>query len=143
MTPTDQLVTRLEGVQTRSGGQYLAKCPAHQDRSPSLSIKEADDGRTLVHCFGGCSVHDVLAAVGLEPKDLFPPRENDGKPLPARERFNPRAVLATLEHEARVVLLAASEIAEGKTLSSDDADRIAQAQARISEAMDQAGIRRS
>lgn len=46
------------------------RCPAHGDRSPSLSVKELDD-RVLVHCFGGCTLDEVLMAVGLGRRDLF------------------------------------------------------------------------
>lgn len=55
--------------------QYEAKCPAHDDRSASLSIGQGDDGRTLIHCHAGCRTEDVLAAVGLKMSDLMPPRE--------------------------------------------------------------------
>jgi protein tyrosine phosphatase len=50
----------------------MAKCPAHQDNSPSLSISEGYDGRVLVHCFAGCTHTAVLAALGLRSSDLFP-----------------------------------------------------------------------
>lgn len=50
--------------------KWLARCPAHDDRSPSLSIRPGRDGRTLVHCFAGCSFSDIVAAAGLRPRDL-------------------------------------------------------------------------
>jgi hypothetical protein len=53
------------------GGDGIWACPAHEDRSPSLSVREGDDGRVLVHCFAGCATHDVIAAVGLRWTDLF------------------------------------------------------------------------
>lgn len=56
----------------KNGHGWMARCPAHDDRSPSLSISEGDDGRVLLHCFGGCSAHDVLQSVGLDWKDIFP-----------------------------------------------------------------------
>lgn len=49
-----------------------ARCPAHDDHKPSLSIGQGEDGRVLIHCHAGCSPADVLAAVGLRPADLFP-----------------------------------------------------------------------
>ena len=60
-------------VQARSAGRarWQAVCPAHRDRSPSLSIREGDDGRVLVHCFAGCQVQAVLAALNLTSRDLF------------------------------------------------------------------------
>ena len=53
--------------------------PAHEDRTPSLSISEGLDGKVLLKCFAGCSPDAITAAIGLETKDLFaddpiPPR---------------------------------------------------------------------
>ncbi|MBK6590648.1 MAG: DUF3987 domain-containing protein [Acidobacteria bacterium] len=48
----------------------MARCPAHDDKSPSLSITEKDD-KVLVHCFAGCTPDEILSAVGLEFRDLF------------------------------------------------------------------------
>jgi hypothetical protein len=52
-------------------GRWMARCPAHDDRSASLSIREGRDGRALVHCFAGCTVSATLKASGLQLKDLF------------------------------------------------------------------------
>jgi putative DNA primase/helicase len=55
----------------RSGGGWVARCPAHEDRSPSLSVKEGVDGRVLVYCHAGSRTDDVVAAIGLTMRDLF------------------------------------------------------------------------
>jgi hypothetical protein len=69
----------------RSGDGWIARCPAHNDRHPSLSINEGTDGRVLLHCHAGCSVEAILAAQGLETRDLFetPLGEGRGAPSPA------------------------------------------------------------
>lgn len=66
---TEDFLDRLEGVRKQGSG-YVARCPAHEDRTASLSVKEGDDGKTVVHCHAGCSYKDVIAAAGLELKDL-------------------------------------------------------------------------
>lgn len=53
-----------------NGVKYMAQCPAHDDRSPSLSILEKADGRVLIHCWAGCKSLDVLRAVGMEFADI-------------------------------------------------------------------------
>ncbi len=64
-----------------NGNGWLACCPAHEDRSPSLSINQGDDGRVLLKCFAGCSHDAIVGALGLESKDLFVPRDSrNGKP---------------------------------------------------------------
>jgi DNA primase len=51
--------------------RFLARCPAHPDRSPSLSIAEGANGRVLLHCFAGCSLDAILAALSLSMSDFF------------------------------------------------------------------------
>ena len=63
------VLDRLERV-TGGKGKWMASCPAHRDKSPSLAVNEADD-RVLVHCFAGCETSDVTAAIGLNVADLF------------------------------------------------------------------------
>lgn len=53
---------------TRNG--YIAKCPAHKDENPSLSISAGKDGRILLHCHAGCTYESILAALDLKPSDL-------------------------------------------------------------------------
>jgi hypothetical protein len=65
----EDVLDRLEQV-TGGKGKWMACCPAHQDKSPSLAINEADD-RILVHCFAGCETSGVIAALGLTVSDLF------------------------------------------------------------------------
>jgi hypothetical protein len=69
-SPLELLLGRLEGVSRTASGR-LARCPAHEDRTPSLSITEGADGRILLHCWAGCKTADVLAALGLGWSDLF------------------------------------------------------------------------
>jgi hypothetical protein len=67
----DELVIRLGGVKQTARG-YITLCAAHADRSPSLSVCEAEDGRVLLHCFAGCSVEAICEAIGCRLADLFP-----------------------------------------------------------------------
>ena len=69
MTTADFLAL-LKGVKRNGNNGWLALCPGHNDREPSLSIKEAD-GKILVKCFAGCELADILKPLNLEPKDLF------------------------------------------------------------------------
>ena len=60
------------GRVNRSGVQWMCTCPGHDDRTPSLSVKEGDDGCVLIKCFAGCSIDAVAGALGLEMRELFP-----------------------------------------------------------------------
>ena len=74
--PIDNILSSLENVIETQKYQYRAKCPVHQksnSQSRTLSIKEVTDGNVLLHCFAGCGYEEVLNAIGLEKKHLFPP----------------------------------------------------------------------
>ena len=71
------LLDRLQGVRNTGPNRWIARCPAHDDRSPSLSVKEAEEGTVLVKCWAGCGAADVVAAAGLQLRDLFPERPVD------------------------------------------------------------------
>jgi len=73
----DTFLSRLEQVKRR-GGQWAAKCPAHEDRNPSLSIAEGRDGRILLKCHAGCELTAILSTLGLQAGDLF--ADHPGKP---------------------------------------------------------------
>lgn len=55
-----------------SHGHWMARCPAHDDRTPSLQISEGPDGRILLKCFAGCSIDDITNVLGIATRDLFP-----------------------------------------------------------------------
>lgn len=74
------IVSRLDQCRQVGGDKWMARCPSHDDKGPSLSIRDAGDGRTLIHCFAGCGAVDVLTAIGLELSDLYPPTENHYEP---------------------------------------------------------------
>lgn len=69
MTSLNRILSKLEDVQP-SGSGYMARCPAHDDSTPSLSITPAAN-RVLLKCFAGCSAQAIVRRLGLELKDLF------------------------------------------------------------------------
>lgn len=116
------VVDRLEHCRQVSPDSWIARCPAHEDRSPSLTVKDAGGGRTLIHCFAGCGALDVLDALGLEWSALFPPTDQEYKPL--RERRE-RSV------DELVVEIAVADMKAGKALSAADKDRCREALSRL------------
>jgi 5S rRNA maturation endonuclease (ribonuclease M5) len=70
----------LERFQARRvGANYMARCPAHEDKNPSLSIAEKN-GKILLHCHAGCSSEAVCAAMDLDVADLFTDSRKDSGP---------------------------------------------------------------
>ncbi len=72
MSVLDLVLAKLSDVHTTSDG-YAARCPAHDDSSPSLSVAAGDDGRVLLKCFAGCSNESIVDSIGLAMRDLFEP----------------------------------------------------------------------
>ena len=92
MTPAERILERLDDVRPNGKARWTARCPSHADKTSSLSIREADDGRVLLHCFGGCATDAVVGAVGLELRDLFAPRASgfvSAVRRPAPRELNP------------------------------------------------------
>src|SRR5690606_26428446 len=106
--PIDLLLPRLVKVKPAKHGQWVACCPvlAHDDKTPSLRIKEADDGKLLLKCWAGCTAAEIVAAVGLELRDLFP---TDGRQYvrrgPSRE---------AVELERHIVTIGRALLAQGE-----------------------------
>lgn len=110
--PVEAILSALNKVR-RSGKGWVACCPAHDDRTPSLSITEGDDGRALLHCYGGCDVRSVVEAAGLKMADLFP----EGMSLEARQQYQRRSMEVARDHARLLVEIAQNTAGE---LSDDD-----------------------
>lgn len=113
----------------------MARCPAHgggKERTRSLSVREADSGAVLLHCFSGCETAAVVAAIGLRLEDLFPPRASAagagaaGVPRP----FSAREVLSALRSELAVVWVLLSDVANGRELDASTRKRAGLARER-------------
>lgn len=126
----ETFLSRLDGVRGRNGS-WVARCPAHADKSPSLSVKGLADGRILMHCFGGCGTDEVMGALGLAMTDLFPERLGDF--APRRGLFSASDALRCLSFESSIAAIAAADVAEGRAV---DVSRVCIAVGRIAEALE-------
>jgi hypothetical protein len=124
------LLSRLSRVRRTGPNSWLACCPAHADRTPSMTVKVVEDGRILVHDFGGCGAADAMAAIGLSLSDLFPqPLYHRAKPV--SHPFTAQDALRALRREAAVVAISLADFAEGREV---DQARLQVASERIADA---------
>lgn len=131
----DNLLSRLHKVKKTGPDRWLACCPAHEDKTPSMAIRELGDGRILIHDFAGCSVEAILDAVGLSFDDLFPERLMDhGKPL--SRPFNAHDVLEALSMESMIVSVTTSKLVNERDITVGEWERLKLANQRISAARD-------
>jgi hypothetical protein len=124
-------LNHFDGVRETGNGQYSCRCPAHEDKSASLGIKEGDENRILLNCFAGCDVKSILESVGLDWKDILP----DNKLYQAeKHKFNPFAVLKMLRDEVLIIGLASADIRNNKPLNDKDHMRLLEAVANVRDA---------
>jgi hypothetical protein len=132
------LLDRLEDVCETGSGRWLARCPAHDDKSPSLSIRDASD-RLLIHCFAGCEPLDVVHAAGMELSDLFADNTpTDHRQRAARSRPLASDALAAVSHEVQVATLICADVLACKAIDEATWNRLARAAGIISNARAQA-----
>lgn len=135
----DNLIARLDKVKRTGQGRYVARCPAHADKNPTLSIRELMDGRVLVHCFAGCTAAEIVAAAGIDMVELFPPRDDAGGKPEARP-FPAADAMRCIAFEALVVVAAVSATVTGEPLAAVDRERLSVASARIQDALKACGL---
>ena len=129
----------LDGVIRTGEGRWSARCPAHDDRSPSLSVR-IDGDQLLFHCHAGCAPEDVLAAVGLSWSDLYVDRWEaayriacaEGAHRARREKQRRELVNGIdVEVERMILRIAASDLRAGRSLTIEDRGRVEVARLRV------------
>ena len=83
------VLSKLVGVK-RTGNQWMARCPAHEDDHASLSVAEGEDGKVLLRCHACCGTEAIVSALGLTLSDLFP---NERRPT-----YASNTILATYDY---------------------------------------------
>lgn len=132
LSPYENVTSRLEKLRIGQPGQAMALCPAHTDKSRSLSVRETPEGAVLIHCFAGCTPHEVTAAIGIELSELYPPRERPARtPKRIAKLLTPSQALDLLQTEANLTAVCAGNLAQGYELSETDRARLMQAAGRI------------
>jgi hypothetical protein len=136
MSAVVELLDRLERVKQTGSARWLARCPAHQDKSPSLSIRALDDGRVLINCFAGCEPGDVLSAVGLTMSNLFPKILREHSYAACHSSIPAADLLIALDHELTVAVLILEDVLSRRTVNAGQVQRLCQAAARVGRARD-------
>lgn len=151
----EALLARLDRVRRVGVGKFVARCPAHEDRGPSLAVAEVGDGRLLVHCFAGCTPLAVLDAIGLDFAALFPERDSDEagrrpgwRSAPARdvrqrtEAIPPRTALIAITADAVETAVIAADLAEGRCTAESVRAQLFTLAGRIASALAMTEVRR-
>ena len=140
MSPADKLLSRLQRVKRTGPGRWIASCPTREDRHPSLAIRELDDGRVLLHDFGGDDVASILATVGLDLCDLCP--STLGAARPTKRPFNASDVLALVAMECSLAVLVCADVLRSRKVSELDFGRLLTAAQRLGDAAEVCHVHR-
>lgn len=133
-TPIDRLLPKLERVKQTGSDRWIARCPAHDDDSPSLSIRERPDGVLLVKCWAGCGAAEIIESVGLRLRDLFPrdlSRDTQRPPLRPGQRWLPSDALRGILDAALLTLTCAEDLANGRQIPEATRIRLAKSAGAI------------
>lgn len=122
------ILDRLVKVKSHGKNTWMACCPAHEDKNPSLALKQLPDGRILMKCFAGCDIESILSHLRLSLSDLFPNGalgeyrsfarlEDDLRKSHEDKFFKEKTILALADYDR----------SQGKRLSTGDMQREKQA----------------
>ena len=136
----ENLISRLRKVRRTGNGQFIACCPAHDDRSPSLSIRDVGDGRILLNCLAGCATEDVLGAIGMTFEDIMPPKPIDHRVAPVKPRVYSTDALRLIQGESRIVMIMAYNMLMENPVTDADYSRLRIAMERINTAVEMANV---
>ena len=123
------ILSRLSKVASRSNDEWLACCPAHEDKTPSLAIRQSSDGKILLHCFAGCSIEEITDALGLSLNKLFP--DNGFNHNDYHHQLKQSQYKEILSNEQLVVAIAEAEIKRNHKLNAKNTGRHLLALSRI------------
>lgn len=102
---TADVFADLVQAQRTGAGRWKARCASHNDRSPSLSIREGEDGHLILFCRAGCSLDSILAALHLVTDDLSGPPPTPEQAVAIRAAYEIRQSAARAERKARLAAL--------------------------------------
>ena len=129
------ILPKLEKVKAGRGrGQWLACCPAHQDRDPSLALKELSDGMVMLHCWSGCDAREIVNAIGLDMRSLYPPEPEpiQGRNVkPAMPHWRRQQFVDFLNFERLIMAIVRADFKAGRFISKVNLTRYFESVYRI------------
>ena len=119
----EEILSKLDKVKkyNQRASSWVACCPSHDDKTPSLAVKMLEDGRVLLHCFGGCEVQAIVDALGLRMADLMGDAPTEYHHQAKRVNRIPLTdMLRAMQFDSMRVGLYAARMAQGEALTDED-----------------------
>lgn len=124
MSKAETILERLEMVRKTGNSKWIARCPAHDDGTPSLSVTEIENGnRVLIHCHGGCGALHILESIGMDWSALYPDEQESYRPM-WRSNTEQKAI------DDMIIAIAQARRDKGERLNEVDKQALIQAKLR-------------
>jgi hypothetical protein len=127
----DHILDKLERVRRIKPDQWVACCPAHEDSTPSLAIRDTGD-KLLMRCYAGCTFQEIAESLGMRQHEFFRDGKEPKSGIPGVSR---RDIYRDLTVELMTAYVVTRDRAEGKQIAPHDVEREKLAWQRISKAM--------
>lgn len=134
------LLNKLQKVKSSGRESWMACCPAHDDKNPSMKIDIKND-KILIKCWSGCSVEDILGAVGMEFSDIMPDKPLYHRSSGTAPMLSSADALRIVKYEAAIIMMYGQDLRAGKTPNDEDHSRFVEAVQRVGNAMEAAGVK--
>ena len=129
-----ELSTKLNKFRRISEGRYIACCPVHGDKNPSLGITLKDNGKWLINCLScGANGQAVCDVLGIDVTALFPPNDNPRYEKQPRIGFSAWQLLHAIQPDLVRLLVIANMLREIEALTEEDRAFIASLVIRLSD----------
>ena len=136
----DNFVSRLSKAKRTGNDSWIACCPAHADKSPSMTVREVEDGMLLVHCFAGCGIDEIAGSIGMSISDLMPDKQPDEIRKARKIPFSPSDVLACAKNDAALLYVVMCDLSKGVMLTDRQIEAAKKAAARVYSAANMGGL---
>lgn len=132
-----EIISRLSKVKRTGDGKYIACCPVHNDKSPSLGVTKKPDNVILLHCFGcGAGGVDICNALGIDPSNLFPPTDNPKyEKRKSHSGFSAWLLLNALRVDLVRLLIISGDLKKANSLPDDDRQFISEVILRLNDSL--------
>lgn len=132
----NKILSRLQKVKKSGPASWMARCPSHDDKTASLVITDAGDGKVLLNCFAGCDTHSILQSIGMDWDDVMPEKAIGHRISPTKPVIYATEAIGLIRQECQIVLLCAMYYRKGKHVTDDDWERVLLAMERINKALE-------
>lgn len=134
--PIIHRLANLPKFKKLSTGRYVACCPVHGDKHPSLSITQKPDGVWVLHCFScGANGQAVCDSLGIDVTSLFPPSDNRRYEKQHKQGFSAWQLLQCLEKDLIVIVAAADMLRNGEVLPDSDRQYLSEVILRVNDGL--------